>query len=212
MRVAVGGFHLDHTVADLKQADIESPTAQVEDKDGFIFLLVESVGERGSGRLVDDAQDFEARDLAGVLGRLPLGIVEISRDGDHCAGDAFTQVRLGIGLQLRQHHCRDLLRCVLPIVHRDLDAHVVAASLDGFEGDHFSLFLDLVPAASHEALDRIHCVFGVDDCLALGCLAYQPFSTLCEGHDRRNQPSPFRSGDNDRVTGFHHRYYAVGRT
>jgi hypothetical protein len=35
-------------------------------------LLVQAVGERGRGRLVDDALDLEAGDLAGVLGGLAL--------------------------------------------------------------------------------------------------------------------------------------------
>jgi hypothetical protein len=46
-------------------------------------LLVEAVGERRRGRLVDDAQHLEAGDLAGILGGLALGVVEIGRHRDH---------------------------------------------------------------------------------------------------------------------------------
>ena len=42
------------------------------------FLLVESVGEGGGGRLVDDAKHFEPAILPALLGRLTLGGVEIS--------------------------------------------------------------------------------------------------------------------------------------
>ena len=48
----------------------------------FILLLVEAVGESGGGGLVDDAGDFEAGDLAGVLGGLALGIVEVEDRDD----------------------------------------------------------------------------------------------------------------------------------
>ena len=80
--VAVGRLHLEHAVADLEDRDVERAAAKVIDRDRLAVLLVEAIGQRGRGRLVDDAQHFEAGDLAGVLGRLALGVVEIGRNGD----------------------------------------------------------------------------------------------------------------------------------
>ena len=63
----------------LEHRHVERAAAEVEDEDRLVVLLVEPVGQRRRGRLVDDAQDLEARDLAGLLGRLALGVVEVRR-------------------------------------------------------------------------------------------------------------------------------------
>ncbi len=81
-RVAVGRLHLEYAVADLEDRDVEGAAAEVVHRDGAGLGLVETVGKRGRGRLVDDAQHFEAGDLAGVLGGLTLRVVEISGNGD----------------------------------------------------------------------------------------------------------------------------------
>ena len=70
--VAIGRLHLEHAVADFEHGDVEGAAAEVIDRDGAGVLLVEAVGERRRRRLVDDAQHFEAGDLAGVLGGLAL--------------------------------------------------------------------------------------------------------------------------------------------
>jgi hypothetical protein len=80
--VARGRLDLEHAVGDLEHGHVERAAAEVEDEDRLVGLLVEAVGERGRGRLVDDALDVEAGDPAGVLGRLALVVVEVRRDGD----------------------------------------------------------------------------------------------------------------------------------
>ena len=84
MVVARGRLDLEHAVADLEHRHVERAAAEVEDEDRLVgVFLVEPVRERGRGRLVDDAQHVEARDAAGVLGRLALVVVEVRGHGDH---------------------------------------------------------------------------------------------------------------------------------
>ncbi len=73
------------------------------------LLLVEAVGERRGRRLVDDAQHLEAGDLAGVLGRLALGIVEVGGNGDDGLRDGLAELGLGRLLHLLQDEGGDLL-------------------------------------------------------------------------------------------------------
>ena len=69
---------------------VNEPTAAA------LALLVEAVGERGRGGLVDDADDVEAGDLAGVLRRLALGVVEVGGHRDDDVGDRLAEERLGV--------------------------------------------------------------------------------------------------------------------
>ena len=93
--VAVGGLDLDDAFADFEDGNVEGAAAEVVDGDGLVLLLVEAVGERGRGGLVDDALDVEAGDLAGVLGGLALGVVEVGGDGDDGLGDGLAEIGFG---------------------------------------------------------------------------------------------------------------------
>src|SRR5262245_49019242 len=113
MSVAVGRLYLDDPLADLEDRNVERSTAEVVHGDGFIVLLVQTVGEGRGGRLIDDAEDVEPGNLAGVLRRLPLRVVEIRGDRDDRVGNFLTDVVLRCGLQLLQNHRGDLGRRVL---------------------------------------------------------------------------------------------------
>src|SRR5882724_4643636 len=54
VRVAGSGTNLKDAVTHVENRNVEGSSAQVEHKDGLIFLLVQAVGERGGGRLIDD--------------------------------------------------------------------------------------------------------------------------------------------------------------
>ena len=93
--VAVGGLDLDDAFADFEDGDVERTAAEVVDGDGLVFLLVEAVGKRGRGGLVDDALDVETGDFARVLGGLALGVVKVGRHGDDCFSDGLAEIGLG---------------------------------------------------------------------------------------------------------------------
>ena len=127
VRIAVGGLHFHHAVADFEDRDIERAAAEVVDRDGFVLLLVEPVGQRRRRRLVDDAHHFQAGDLAGVFGGLALRVVEVRRNRDHRLRDLLAQIGFGRFLQLRQNHRRNLGRRVLLAVDLDAGVAVLAA-------------------------------------------------------------------------------------
>ena len=146
-------------------------------------LLVEPVRERRGGRLVDDAQDVEAGDLAGVLRRLALRVVEVRRDRDDGVRHRLAEVRLGVVLELLEDHRRDLRRRVLGPLRSD--TRVVVRALDDLVGDDLHLLGDLVELAAHEPLDREDRVLGVRDLLALRRCADEPLAVTAEGDDGR---------------------------
>ena len=186
--VAVGGLDLEHAVADLEHRHVEGAAAEVEHEHGLVgvALLVEPVGQRGGGGLVDDAQHLEAGDLARLLGGGALGVVEVRRHGDDRLGDGVAQVGLGVSLELLQRAGRDLLAGV-----------VLAVDVDG-------------PVGADVALDRADGAIGVGDGLALGHLADQDLAVLGEGDDGRGGAGALAVGDHHRVAGLEHGDDGVG--
>ena len=182
MGIAVGGLDLHHTLAHFQDGDIKCPSPQVEDQDGLQSLLVQPIGQRCGGGLIDDTQYIQPGDLACVFGGLTLRVVEVSRDSNHCLGDWLSQIGLGVILQLLQNHSRYLLGRVLSIHRRDVDSRVVGGTPVHLEGNHLSLDLCILVVAANEAFDGGDCVLRVDDSLAFGRLAYQPLAFLSEGH------------------------------
>ena len=173
--VAVGGLDLEHAVADLEHRHVERAAAEVEHEDRLVgALLVEAVGERGRGRLVDDAQHLEAGDLAGLLGGGALGVVEVGGDGDDGLGDRVAEVGLGVALELHQRAGA-----------RSPAAVYVLPSMS------------IVPARAHVALDGPDGAVGVGDGLALGDLADEDLAVLGEGDDRGGGARAFGVGDDD---------------
>src|SRR5258705_12806259 len=159
VRVAVGPLPLADPLADLENRDVERAAAEVVDGNRFVLLLVEAVGERRRRRLVDDAEDVEPGNPAGVLRGLPLGVVEVRGHGDDRVGDLLAEVVLGRGLQLLKNHRGDLGRRRLPAA--DLDPRVAVVRLHDRVRHARGFLWNLAVLPAHEALDRENGVFGV---------------------------------------------------
>ena len=208
--VAGGRLDLEHPVPDLQHGYVKGAAAEVEDQNRLVGLLVEAVGERGGGRLVDDPLHLEAGDLAGVLGRLALVVVEVGGDGDHRRVDRLAELGFGVGLQLLEDHRRDLRRRILLASH--LDADVAVRAGDDLVGDDRLLLLDLGLLSAHEALDREDRVLRVHHRLALGRRADQPIAGVGEGDDRWGRAASLGVLEHARVAALEHGYAGVGRT
>jgi hypothetical protein len=104
--IAGCGLHLEDTVLDGQDADIEYASAHVVDQDVLLAtaLLVQAVGNGRGSRLVDDTKHIHARDGAYMLGGLALRVIEVGRHGDDRIIDLQTQVGLGSLLHLQQDH------------------------------------------------------------------------------------------------------------
>jgi len=209
--VAVGGLHLEDAVAELEDRDVVCAAAQVEDRDLLVLLLVQPVGEGRRGGLVDDAAHLESRDLAGVLGGLTLGVVEVGGDGDDRLADLLAQVVLRRLLHLLEDERRDLRRVEGLAGVGDPDLHPAPRVAGDLVRDQLALLADLGGLAAHEALDGEDGVLRVGDGLPAGHLADQTLSVLGERHHRRRRAPALRAGDYDRFAALHDRDHRVGR-
>src|SRR5581483_2401238 len=143
------------------------------DRDGAALLLVEAIGERRGRRLVDNAENFETRDLARVLGRLALGVVEVGGNRDDSLLDLGTEIGFGRFFHLLQDESGNLGRriLILAVGHPG----VAVRCLYDAVGNELLVLFDggIVIAPSDQALHREESLFGIRDRLALGRLADQ---------------------------------------
>ncbi len=148
--VAVGRLDLDDAFADFQDRDVERAAAEVVDGDRLVLLLVETVGQRRRGRLVDDAHDLEAGDLAGFLGGLALRVVEVGGHGDDGLASPRPEILLRGLLQLLQDHRGDFRRRVL-LVER-LHAHVTFGAAATVYG---TIFISSLTSSKRRPMKRL---------------------------------------------------------
>ncbi|KFE34723.1 putative NAD-specific glutamate dehydrogenase [Thioclava atlantica] len=188
--VAIGRLHLEQTIVDLEDGDVERTATEVIDGDRLGLFLVEAIGERGRGRLVDDAQNLETGDLARILRGLTLGVVEIGGNGDHGLRDFLAQIALGGFLHLLQDDGRNLRGRIFLALH--FDPGIAIAAIDDGVGDELLVLLDfrIGGAAADQALHGEDGVGRVGHRLAFCRLADQAF-IVGKGDDRGRGARPF---------------------
>mmetsp|Transcript_7800 Transcript_7800/g.23887 ORF Transcript_7800/g.23887 Transcript_7800/m.23887 type:complete len:662 (-) Transcript_7800:46-2031(-) len=211
--VAVGGLDLEDALLDGEQRHVEGAAAKVEDKNGFVALRLKAVGQRRGGGLVDDAHHVEARDDAGVLGRLALRVVEVGGHRHHGVLDLLAQEGLGDLLHLDQDHGRDLLGGELLRLALELDRNhglLRGARLD-LEGPQLDVRLHggVAELAADEALGVEDGVDRVARHLVLGGVADQAL-VVGEGHVRRRRAVALVIGDDLHAVILPHTHTRVG--
>ena len=186
MRIAIGRLYFKNAVAQFQDTHIEGAAAQVIDQDGMVVGLVDAVGQGRRRRFVDDTQDIEARDLAGVFRGLALAVGEVGRHRNDSLRNRFAQILFGVGLQFLQDHGRNFFRRIFLVV----DFHAV-------------------PCFAHMPLNGADRTGRVGNRLAFRHLADQTLAVLREADDGRSQAGAFRVGNNGGFATFHDGNYRV---
>lgn len=176
--VTSGRLDLEDTLLNGEERDIEGTTTKIEDQDVALTLdlLVKTVGNGGSGGLVDDSENVETGDETGILGSLTLRVVEVSGDGNNSVVDSLAEVRLSSLTHLGEDHGRDLLGSEGLGLALELNLDVGLTTLvDDLEGEvlHIGLDLRVGELATDQSLGVEDGVLGVHGDLVLGGITNQ---------------------------------------
>jgi len=186
--VTSSGLDLEDTLLNGQEGDIEGTTTQIEDEDVALALalLVETVGNSGGSRLVDDTEDVQTGDETGILGSLTLGVVEVGGDSDDSVVDGATEVRLGGLTHLGKDHGGDLLGSegLLLTLELHLDDGLAGRVLLDLEGPvlHISLHLGIIKTTTDQTLGVEDSVVRVHGDLVLGGITDETLG-VGEGHE-----------------------------
>src|SRR5208337_2427201 len=208
--VAVGGDHFEDPLVQLENGNVEGAAAEIVHSNGSVLLLVQTVGERGGGRLVHQAQDFQSRDAAGVFGGLPLRIVEVGGHGDDRFRHRCAKIALGVALQLAQDERRNFGRSECFVAQLDAQ-HFAGGEIFGeAKREELQFVLDVFNAAAHQALHAVDCALRrLDQILTCGA-ANNDLAAFVQRDDRRHQVQSVLAGNDDRTVARHIRHQRVG--
>ena len=134
----------------LQDRDVEGAAAEIVDRVDAFGRVVEAVGDRGRGRLVQQPQHLQAGEPRRVLGRLALRVVEVGRHGDHRAVQGAAERRLGALAQRAQDLGRDLDRAL----HAGAGGDAAPCPARRRSDREASRVGEVGKAAAHEALHR----------------------------------------------------------
>ena len=148
MSVTSGRHDFDDTFSHGQNAGVERAAAKIKDQHDLVLELVHAVRQGGGGGFVDDPEDIQSSDPAGIPGRLALRVIEVRGHGDYGLSDRLAEVIARVVDELAQHLGGDLLVGVLLAV--DLEpSRIVGAGYD-IEGDGLELAAHLVVLTADE--------------------------------------------------------------
>ena len=204
--IAAGGFDFKDIVAQLQDGDVKGSAAQVIHRDCLVEGLAKAVGQRGRGRLIDDADDLQLGDLARGPHRLPLRVVEICGDRDHGLADFLADPVLRDIPDVIQEQRGDFAQAVNILVHLDDHFLLLLRGKDRV----FHIMLDLLDLVGKERpadqpLGSEHGIFGVDQDLPFRGLSDQAVALAVHGDHRRDQVAAAGVGDDPRPSPLHDR-------
>ena len=139
--ITIGRFNFENTVTQLEDGDIEGPTTQVINNNGFIFSFIQTVCQRGGSGFIDDPLDVESGYFPCLFGSLALRVVEVRRNGDDSVGDGSAEICLSVGFGFLKYLGGDFLRSVILVTYFNHGRTIFV--FNNFIRDHFLSLLRL---------------------------------------------------------------------
>ncbi len=102
--IARRGQHFEDAVVHFQDGNIKRAAAQIIDRYLLSIGFAQAISQRRRRRLVNDSLNFQACNSAGILSRLPLGVVKVGGHSNDCIGYRLTKKVFGRGLQTLQHN------------------------------------------------------------------------------------------------------------
>ena len=167
------------------------------------MLFIEAIGERRGRGLVDQAQNFEASDAAGIFCGLALRVVEVRGHGDDGLGNLCSEEAFGVAFELAENESRNFRRRECLFAKSDAQDFTGLQVLGQTEGEELQLFMNVVNPASHEALDRVDGALRRLGEVFAGGVADDRLIVLVERHDRRDEIRSIIAGNHDRALPLH---------
>ncbi len=205
--VAARGQYLEHPPPQAQDRDVEGAATKVIDGVDALGLLVQAVGHRRGGGLVQEPEHLEPRQAGGILGGLALGLVEVGGDRDDDARELAPQGRLRPGGEDLEDLRRDLHRAEVPTV--GADAWDRGIRLDELVRQTATQAFDVVQPTTDEALDggdRVQGIIGGGGPRRLA----DDYRILAKTRHGRQQVAPVRIRQGSGDAAAHGGYQGVG--
>src|SRR5437870_4581306 len=90
--VPVAGEDFGDVAFDAYDRDVKRSPAKVVNHGGVMCGVAETVRETGGRRLIEDAHDFQARELSGLTGGVALGVRKVGWYGNDRLSDWLMQI------------------------------------------------------------------------------------------------------------------------
>ena len=175
--------HLEYVTRELQDRDVEGAAAKVVDRHALGRSLVVAVGERGSGRLVEDAQHIEAGNTPRGLRRTSLKLVEVGGHRHYRLATLLAQCLLGDLSDVPKDERANLAQRVR-LASRG-DQHATARAFGKLEREPLLGLFDLVARVGppDESLDRVHGVLCVEQAALFRGATHQHITARMKRND-----------------------------
>ncbi|EQD25547.1 MAG: Glutamate dehydrogenase [Leptospirillum sp. Group IV 'UBA BS'] len=166
--IPAGGPHFEDALPDVEEGEVKGSAAQVENGEEAVFSGAQAVGQGRRSRFVDDPEDVEPCKGAGILCRLPLGVVKVGRHRDDRLCHLPGQGLFGSAPEFPENESPDLRRGQKTLPVRIGDGGGAVPVDDGI-GQVRAFRFGFFKGSSHEPFGRVDdCRFGIVD--PLPCL------------------------------------------